>query len=102
MDVSEPHVGFALFAEQLLMIRDVEDRDAQRAAYSLELQVAAGPPHAVSPDEDWPLCLGDQIQNRCECRGIWPCARNRPGSANERTLLLSRILVERGEHDVDG
>ena len=95
MDVGEPHVGFTLLAEQLLVIRDVEDRNAKRTPCGLELLLAARPPHAMSPDYQRPLRVCDQIQNRSERGRVGPCAGNRPGRADERALLPSSILVER-------
>ena len=88
-------------AEQLLVIRNIEDRNAKRTPCGLELLLAARPPHAMSPDQDRTLCFSDQIQKWRQRGWIGPCAGNRACSADERTFLPSSILVERREHDVD-
>ena len=84
MDVGEPHVGFTLLAEQLLVIRDVEDRNAKRAPCGLELLLAARPPHAMSPDQDRALCFSDQIQKRRRARPD-RAMRGEPGLQRGRT-----------------
>ena len=59
--VRKAHIGFALLAQQFLVIGHIEDRDVEGSPGFFQLPLVAGPPHAMPADEDRPACPGKPL-----------------------------------------
>ena len=91
MNVGQAHVSLAVFAQQLLVVGDVEDRDVQGRAGGFELGRAARPPDTMPTNQNRAFCRGDQGQQGLERRRIWPSARWWRGAAQVRAFLAPGV-----------
>ena len=91
VNVRQAHVGLAVFAQQLLVVRNVEDRDVQGCTGGFKLGGAAGPPDTMAANQDGAFGRGDQGQQRRQRRGIWPGARWWRGAAQVRPFLAPGV-----------
>ena len=91
MNVGQAHVSLAVFAQQLLVVGDVEDRDVQGRAGGFELGRAARPPDTMPANQDGAFCRGNQGQQGRERRRVGPGARWRRGAAQVRAFLAPGV-----------
>ena len=81
MNVRQAHVGLAVFAQQLLVVRDVENGDVQRGAGGFKLGRAARPPDPVPTNQNGAFGRSDQRQQGRQGRRVGPGARWRRRAA---------------------
>ena len=72
MHIGKPHIGLAFFAEQFLVIGNVENRDGQLAPCLLQHRLGTGPPDTMPANQHRPPGGADFIQNLLQACGFGP------------------------------